>query len=131
MRFTGALTGAALAEVYASADLFVSASDTETFGNTVLEALASGVPAVVANRGGVTEIVRPNEHDLHAAASDAGAFAAAILHLLRDDALRARMGAAARESARARGWEGVLAGLIADYHEAAEQTHAGGASRAA
>lgn len=119
VRFTGALTGAALAEVYASADLFVSASDTETFGNTVLEALASGVPAVVADRGGVTEIVRAGEDGLHAAAGDPRAFAAAILRLLRDEPLRRRMGAAARASARARRWEHVLDGLITDYHEAA------------
>lgn len=118
VRFTGALMGAALGEVYAAADLFVSASDTETFGNTVLEALASGLPAVVADRGGVTEIVRSHENGLHARAGDPGSFADAILHLLRDDALRERMGAAGRAAARARGWEGVLDGLIADYHEA-------------
>lgn len=120
VRFTGAITGAALAEVYASADLFVSASDTETFGNTVLEALASGVPAVVADRGGVTEIVRPGKDGLHATAGDPGAFAAAILQLLRAEPLRSRMGAAGREAARSRGWESVLDGLIADYRDAVD-----------
>lgn len=118
VRFTGALTGAALAEVYACADLFVSASDTETFGNTVLEALASGVPAVAADRGGVTEMIRPGEDGLLAAAGDPEAFAGAMLRLLREDALRVRMGAAARAAARGRSWESVLDGLIADYREA-------------
>jgi len=118
VRFTGVLSGQSLAEVYAGADLFVSPSDTETFGNTVLEALASGVPAVVADRGGVAEIVRHGEDGLHAAAGDAKAFAAAMLQLLRDPAARARMSASAREAARGRSWESVLDGLIADYREA-------------
>lgn len=136
VRFTGVLCGAALAEVYASADLFVSASDTETFGNTVLEALASGLPAVVAGRGGVTEIVRDGVDGLHAAAGDPRSFADAMLRLLRDDTLRARMGMAARSAAQARGWESVLDGLIADYREAAapacpDAAAAGGSERAA
>jgi phosphatidylinositol alpha 1,6-mannosyltransferase len=120
VRFTGVLAGEALAEAYAAADLFVSPSDTETFGNTVLEALASGVPAVVADRGGVTEIVRHGENGLHAAAGDSRAFASAMLTLLGDEVLRARMAAASREAARGRSWESVLDGLIADYREAAD-----------
>lgn len=133
VRFTGALTGAALAEAYACADLFVSASDTETFGNTVLEAMASGLPAVVADRGGVAETVRAGQDGLHVPAGDARAFADAVLQLLRDEPLRNRMGVAARAAACARSWESVLNGLIADYHDAAGIPHpaAGGAERAA
>ena len=53
--FTGFLTGEALAELYASSDVFVFPSGTETFGNVVLEAMASGLPVICADKGGVTD----------------------------------------------------------------------------
>lgn len=55
--FTGVLTGRALSQAYASADLFVFPSTTDTFGNAVLEALASGLPAVVSDVGGPPELL--------------------------------------------------------------------------
>lgn len=122
VRFAGALAGEALAEAYASADVFVSPSDTETFGNTVLEALASGTPAVVADRGGVTEIVRHGTDGLHVRVGDADAFASALLELLEDDDRRLRMAAFAREAAGGRSWDGVLDGLIGDYRIASDRS---------
>lgn len=59
--FTGNLTGQSLARAYANFDLFVFPSETDAFGNVVLEALASGVPAVVMNGGGPKFIVAPNQ----------------------------------------------------------------------
>ncbi len=56
--FTGVLKGEALASAYANMDLFVFPSHTDTFGNVVLEALASGVPAIVTPDGGPCSIVR-------------------------------------------------------------------------
>jgi phosphatidylinositol alpha 1,6-mannosyltransferase len=56
--FTGVLKGEPLAEAYANMDLFVFPSHTDTFGNVVLEALASGVPAIVTPDGGPPTIVR-------------------------------------------------------------------------
>ena len=59
--FTGYLTGESLAEVYASSDLFVFPSETDTFGNVVLEAQASGLPVVVADQGGPKENILPGK----------------------------------------------------------------------
>jgi glycosyltransferase involved in cell wall biosynthesis len=56
--FTGLLTGEDLYDMYASADLFVFPSTTDTFGNSVVEALASGLPCIVSDQGGPCEIVR-------------------------------------------------------------------------
>src|SRR5262249_17772261 len=55
--FTGYLKGAELAAAYASADIFVFPSTTDTFGNVILEAQASGLPVVVSDSGGPKELV--------------------------------------------------------------------------
>lgn len=115
VRFTGYLHGDALADAYAAADVFLFPSDTETFGNVVLEAMASGLPVVCADRGGVTDSVRPGCNGLLAAAGDAGAFADATLRILEDDALRSVMAGAARSDAEARSWSAILDGLRAEY----------------
>ena len=57
MMFTGYLKGEKLAEAYSASDVFVFPSPTETFGNVVLEALASGTPVIAANSGGVKNVV--------------------------------------------------------------------------
>lgn len=62
VHFTGYLTGKALSMAYASSDVFVFPSSTETFGNVVLEAMASALPVIVANEGGVLENVK-NMHN--------------------------------------------------------------------
>ena len=110
--FTGALRGEALAAAYASADVFVFPSLTDTFGNVVLEAHASGLPAIVADRGGPPEIVSSHGSGL---VTEAGPDAlAAAMRRLRDDAelrntLRERALAKARDSR----WETALAVLDA------------------
>jgi glycosyltransferase involved in cell wall biosynthesis len=104
--FTGVLRGDQLADAYADFDLFVFPSETETVGNVVLEAMASGVPVVAMARGGQKFI----------AASPASAvlvhshpeLAEATLALVRDDTRRRNMGAAAREAATARAWAPVF-----------------------
>jgi len=72
--FTGYLTGRDLSEAYASADIFLFPSTTETFGNVVLEALASGLPSVVSNIGGCQDIVRDADAGFVANAGDPGSF---------------------------------------------------------
>lgn len=80
--FTGVLKGEALAQAYASADLFVFPSATDTFGNVVLEAQASGLPVIVTDKGGPCENVLPNETGLIFPAGDADALLRAIIHMI-------------------------------------------------
>lgn len=117
-RFLGSLRGPALAAAYASADIFCLPSETETFGQVVLEAGASGLPVIVSDRGGARESVEDGVTGLVARAGDAAAFAAAIGTLADAPGRRREMGARGREAAARRpGWEEVFAGLLADYVE--------------
>ncbi|MEO6872750.1 MAG: glycosyltransferase [Chthoniobacterales bacterium] len=102
--FTGYLTGKELASAYASADIFVFPSTTDTFGNVIIEAQAAGLPAVVSDEGGPAELVREGETGLITKARDAADFARAIRELVADEPLRKSMGAAARASVQDRSW---------------------------
>ncbi len=91
-----------LAELYRASDLYVHSAREESFSLTTAEALACGIPAVVAAGGGVGEVVEHERTGLRLEAGDDGALAAALLALLADPERRRRMGVAAAESARAR-----------------------------
>jgi len=110
--FTGVLRGEGLATAYANMDLFVFPSHTDTFGNVVLEALASGVPAIVTPDGGPCTIVR--ERDTGRIAPDAE-FAAAVSGVLADSAKHAQMRVAARSYALTASWDSVFDGVYAGY----------------
>jgi glycosyltransferase involved in cell wall biosynthesis len=97
--FTGYLKGDHLAAAYASSDLLLFPSTTDTFGNVVLESLACGTPALVTDLGGPSEIVHHNETGRILPAGDERRWVAAITELLTDGELRARMGKNAREYA--------------------------------
>lgn len=94
--FTGVLRGDALARLYASADLFVFPSLSETFGNVTLESMASGVPVVAYDYGAAREHLRDGLHGAAIACGDENAFLAATLRLGADMATLHRMGRAAR-----------------------------------
>ncbi len=100
--FTGPITGEELAQLYASADVFVFPSETETFGNAVVEAQAAGLPVIVANKGAVGEHVIDGITGLIVDASDPLQLQRQILRLLADPDLRARMGTAGQHHARRR-----------------------------
>lgn len=102
--FTGYLAGEELATAYASADIFVFPSTTDTFGNVIIEAQASGLPVIVSDLGGPKELVDPGVNGLVTKANNVQDFAGAIRRLVTDAALRSRMGAAARESVMNRSW---------------------------
>ncbi len=110
--FTGVLRGEALAATYAGMDLFVFPSHTDTFGNVVLEALASGVPAIVTPDGGPATIVRDGETGR--VVPDAK-FAATIAGVLADPARHAVMRQAARTYALTMSWDAVFEGVYAAY----------------
>lgn len=125
--FAGHRTGAELSRWYASADVFVFPSTTETLGNVVLEALASGIPAVVVDRGGPQDLIDHGVNGYVARANDIRDIADRLEPLLRDPDLRARMGSAARESAGSRDWEEINEGLIESYRAVVEGGGAGSA----
>jgi glycosyltransferase involved in cell wall biosynthesis len=110
--FTGFLKGEELARVYASCDVFVFPSTTDTLGRAVAEAQASGLPAVVCGMGGPRECIRPGVSGFVAHPDDEQAYFSKIELLLEDPRLRERMGRAAREFAGGMSWEAVLDGLI-------------------
>jgi glycosyltransferase involved in cell wall biosynthesis len=102
--FTGYLTGKELATAYASADIFVFPSTTDTFGNVIIEAQASGVPVIVSDAGGPKELVDDNENGLITKSHDVDDFARAVRRLIVDPELRERMGDRARQSVIDRTW---------------------------
>ena len=110
--FTGVLRGAELARAYANMDAFVFPSHTDTFGNAVLEALASGVPAIVTPDGGPARIVRDGETGFIRADGD---FAAAIADLAADAATHAAMRVRARQYALSASWDAVFEDVYARY----------------
>jgi glycosyltransferase involved in cell wall biosynthesis len=110
--FTGVLRGEALAAAYAGMDLFVFPSHTDTFGNVVLEALASGVPAIVTPDGGPRTIVRDPQTGRIVVDED---FASAIAQILANPAQHAAMRTAARAYAETASWDSVFEGMYAAY----------------
>jgi glycosyltransferase involved in cell wall biosynthesis len=102
--FTGYLRGNELATAYASADIFVFPSTTDTFGNVILEAQACGLPVVVSDSGGPKELVEDNTNGLITKSHDVDDLARAIRALVMDPALRDRMGKSARDSVTDRSW---------------------------
>jgi glycosyltransferase involved in cell wall biosynthesis len=124
----GLLHGTELSEAYASADLFAFPSTTETFGNSLLEAMGSGLPPLVAAAGGVLEFSEHGENAWLVEPDSAPAIAEGLMRLLQDKALRRRLSRGALRAARERGWNAVYDRLIADYRTAVE---AKGVKRAA
>jgi glycosyltransferase involved in cell wall biosynthesis len=114
--FAGYRTGEDLADHYAAADLFAFSSLTETFGNVVLEAMASGLPVVALRAGGVGDTVRPEETGL-LLEPDAPPprFADAVVRLVDDDALRRSLAQGARDYACSQSWGEIMGVLRARY----------------
>jgi glycosyltransferase involved in cell wall biosynthesis/predicted metal-dependent phosphoesterase TrpH len=102
--FTGYLKGAELATAYASADIFVFPSTTDTFGNVILEAQASGLPVVVSDSGGPKELVEENRNGLITKSRDVEDFARAIRVLVTNSGVREKMSRSARNSVTDRSW---------------------------
>ncbi|PYJ74965.1 MAG: histidinol-phosphatase [Verrucomicrobia bacterium] len=102
--FTGYLTGIELATAYASADVFAFPSTTDTFGNVIIEAQASGVPVVVSDSGGPKELVEDKANGFITKSHDVEDFTRAVRALVVDRGLRKRMGDCARKSVVDRSW---------------------------
>ncbi|CAN5527827.1 glycosyltransferase [soil metagenome] len=102
--YTGYLNGTELARAYASSDIFVFPSTTDTFGNVIIEAQAAGLPVIVSDVGGPRELVTEGVNGLITRALDVPAFTAAIRRLVEDEPLRKEMSTAARRSVEDRSW---------------------------
>jgi len=109
--YAGAKVGLDLAEHYASADLFVFPSLTETFGNVVTEAMASGLAVVAFDYAAAHHYIRNGENGLTPAVGDHDAFIAATLAAVADGSELRRLGAEARRTTETLGWPGIVAGV--------------------
>jgi phosphatidylinositol alpha 1,6-mannosyltransferase len=116
----GLMHGLELSTAYASADIFAFPSATETFGNSLLEAMGSGLPSLVADAGGVLEFSRQRENALLVTANSAPAIIEGLGTLMSDPGLRHHLSAGALRTASERGWDDVYDRLLEDYAEAIE-----------
>jgi sulfoquinovosyltransferase len=118
--FLGRLSGRELAAAYASADIFVMTSESETLGNVVGEAMASGLPVVAAAAGGVPSVIgRPGTTGILFPPGDAAAAAAAVRRLAADASARRRMGRAARAEMERWSWRAATRELLRRHYPAA------------
>jgi len=115
--FLGWLEGDALARAYASADVFLFPSATDTFGQVILEAQASGVPVVALARGGPLSLIDDRVSGL-LCEPDAERLAEAVLELAGSPLLRAQLSRGALRSVRTRTWEHTLQRLADGYQRA-------------
>ncbi len=116
--FTGFVTGEELNRAYASSDIFLFPSETETFGNVTLEAMSSGLPCVVADATGSRSLVESGVNGYLAAPRDTREFAQCVAKIAEDEALWEEMSKAARQKALAYSWDNVNGKLLDDYREA-------------
>jgi glycosyltransferase involved in cell wall biosynthesis len=123
--FLGWLSGEALPRAYASADAFLFASVTDTFGQVLLEAQASGLPIVAVNAGGPASLVRDGETGLLTAA-DPDALAAALISVTSTPLLAARLRRAGLAAVQERSWERSLADLGRGYATTLARARRGG-----
>jgi glycosyltransferase involved in cell wall biosynthesis len=114
---TGHLTGTDLARAVASADIMLHPSITETFGNVILEAMASGVAIIAADAPNSRALIEPGETGLLVPPTDAAAYAAAAGRLIDSREECRRIGEAAHRAAQAYSWDGVCAEVEAAYFE--------------
>ncbi len=113
--FAGFMENEELAVAYASSDIFFFASESETFGNVTLEAMASGLPAIVADATGSRSIVQDTVSGFVQNARDETGFDVHLKRLIDDGRLREKMAKAARSRALDFNWDTILAKLVASF----------------
>jgi glycosyltransferase involved in cell wall biosynthesis len=118
--FVGYLHGAELAAAYASCDAFLYASETETMGNVILEALASGLPTIAPAAGGIPTLMTHNETGLLYPPGNVDQAVRMAERVLDDEALRRRLGEAGRASIVRNGWA-AAAGKVREHYAAVAQ----------
>jgi len=114
----GVLRGRELAVAYASADLFVFPSPTETFGNSLLEAMASGLPSLAVSAGGVVEFAQHGRNAWLVESGNGTALRIGLERLMRDGELRERLREGSLHTAMERRWDVIYEKLEDDYRSA-------------
>jgi glycosyltransferase involved in cell wall biosynthesis len=120
VRFVGYLKGEELAAAYASADAFLYASETETMGNVVLEAMASGLPVIAPRAGGIPSLVDHDRTGLLYSPRDVDEAAQLTRDVITDPVLRSRLGRAARATVEGWDWKHSVGRVREFYREAIE-----------
>ncbi|WP_212935387.1 glycosyltransferase family 4 protein [Bacillus hominis] len=115
--FTGYLQGEDLAEAYASSDLMVFPSTTETFGNVVLESLACGTPVIGANSGGVKNIITDGKTGVLCEPKNEDSFLSSIYELLNNEEMRKQISLDARSYAATQSWDEISSNLLMHYDD--------------
>lgn len=121
--FTGFYTGTNLARHYASGDIYLHTSITETFGNVVTEAMGSGLATVAYDYAAAHEFIRHGENGLLAAVGDETTYLAHAVRLATEPDLRARLQAAGPQTTRNLTWDSIVDRFAADLGEAAADFH--------
>ena len=116
--FTGELTGSDLSRAFASADVFLNPSMTETFGNVTLEAMACALPVIAADASGTTNLVRDRFTGTLVDGAEPEEFADALEAYARDPQLRRRHGDAALAVAATMDWDSINSTVVRAYHHA-------------
>jgi len=116
--FTGYLRGENLAQAYASGDLFVFTGAEETYGNVVVEAMASGLPVIAPNSGGVVDLVDNGKTGLQYPSESPERLFKAVKKLAGDPALLKQMGKAGYKKAQTQSWQNSFDTLFAQYDKA-------------
>ncbi|MGA8260628.1 MAG: glycosyltransferase family 1 protein [Arenicellales bacterium] len=124
-RFTGRLGGTELAKAYASSDVFLYPSTTDTFGNVTLEAMASGLPAVCADAPGSRNLVRSGQTGYLADPDSVEQFSDCVTRLAEDTALRRRMSRAAVQDSARYDWDSVMHAICGYYDDLYQHRHTG------
>ncbi|WP_313339840.1 glycosyltransferase family 1 protein [Sedimentibacter sp.] len=115
--YTGFKKGHELAEIYASSDMFVCPSSTETFGNVVLEAMASGLAVIGADAGGIKEIISHKQNGLKFKAKDSNELTNCMQELIENKSLRNYVKSNGLKFAQNRTWERIIDNLYVIYCE--------------
>jgi glycosyltransferase involved in cell wall biosynthesis len=131
---TGHLEGTNLARAIASADLMINPSTTETFGNVILEAMASGVPVISADAPNARALINPDETGMLCNPADASDYVRAAIRLIEDPAERRRIGEVARAASTTYDWDTASSAVEQAYSRtlaefARRHPHVSGASQ--
>ncbi len=113
--FTGFIEGEDLAEIYCNCDIFAFPSTTDTYGTVLLEAQASGLPAVVSDAGGPKEVIVDGETGLVTRAGDPDSFAASLEQLVENEVMRKNMGKRGRIHVEQKSWKNAFDSFIQDH----------------